>query len=140
MKERFYKKLLSKCIDIVPSIDKKHKHISFIIYRDTIVSIGINNNKTSTKSFHLGYRYSDMHSELDAWIKVPKNMRNLDLNICNFRMNNSEQLRDSKPCKICTSWCCALFDKVYYTDRNGLCLLNKSIITPNEKMLEIVTS
>jgi len=61
-----------------------------------------------------------MHSELDAYRKIPKNYRGLKLTLVNVRFNRFQELRMSRPCELCTPWCREVFDNIYYTDNEGI--------------------
>ena len=57
-------------------IQRQKKHISLIFYKNRIVSVGRNNFKTHLKALEIGYRYDEMHPELDAYRKITYNLRN----------------------------------------------------------------
>lgn len=101
------------------NVPRQKKHISLIFNKNRLVSIGANYFKTHPKAQRLGYLYDEMHSELDAYRKVPKNLRDKKLTLINVRMNAEGQLRMSKPCAVCAGWCVEVFDKIYYTDNEG---------------------
>jgi len=97
------------------------KHVSLIIVRNTIIAIGTNQLKSHPKAKIIGYRYDEVHSELDALLRC-KERKNLEL--INFRFNRFGDLRVSCPCSLCSPWCKMMFDKIYYTTRNGIERLN----------------
>lgn len=101
-------------------IPRQKKHVSLVYHKNRIVSIGRNYFKTHPKAKKLGYLYNEMHSELDAYRKVPKYLKDKKLTLVNVRMNAQGNLRMSRPCSVCTSWCVEVFDKIYYTDNEGL--------------------
>lgn len=105
------------------AMERQKKHISLILYKRKIVAVGQNIFKTHPDSFRLGYRTADMHSELDAWRKVPKNLRGEKLILLNFRFNRFGEFRNSKPCPICAKWCSEAFHKIYYTYDDGIKIL-----------------
>ena len=45
------------------AMQRQKKHISIILYKKEIVSIGQNEYKTHPQSVKLGYKYPEMHSE-----------------------------------------------------------------------------
>ena len=94
------------------------KHTSLIVRKGTVVSIGTNENRTHPLAKKYGYRYDEVHSELDALLRYrgPKN----NLVLVNYRMNRFGDMRMSKPCSKCMAWCAAIFDKIYYTTSKGL--------------------
>ena len=69
------------------AMQRQKKHTSIIIYKKKIVSIGQNIFKTHPKSIELGYKYGEMHSELDAFRKIPYNLRGKKLILLNVRFN-----------------------------------------------------
>jgi len=100
-------------------IPRQKKHISLIFSKNRLVSVGANYFKTHPKAKKLGYLYNEMHSELDAYRKVPKYMKNKKLTLINVRMNADGELRMSRPCEVCSGWCIEIFDRIYYTDNEG---------------------
>lgn len=94
------------------------KHTSLIVRKGTVVSVGTNENRTHPLAKKYGYRYDEVHSELDALLRYrgPKN----NLVLVNYRMNRFGDFRMSKPCSKCMAWCVAIFDKIYYTTHDGL--------------------
>jgi hypothetical protein len=105
------------------AMERQKKHISLIIYKRKIISVGQNIFKTHPDTLRLGYRTADMHSELDAYRKIPKNLRGEKLILLNFRFNRFGEFRNSKPCPVCSKWCSTVFHKIYYTEDNGIKLL-----------------
>jgi hypothetical protein len=75
-------------------IPRQKKHISLIFHKKKLLSIGRNCFKTHPKAKEIGYAYEEMHSELDAYRKLPY--------------------------KLCTPWCLEVFNDIYYTDNDGL--------------------
>ena len=105
------------------AMERQKKHISLIIYKRKIIAVGQNVFKTHPDTFRLGYRGSDMHSELDAYRKMPKSLRGEKLTLLNFRFNRFGDFRNSKPCPVCAKWCDEVFHKIYYTDDTGINIL-----------------
>ena len=110
-------------LDICKSIDMSNKHISLILHRDLVVSIGYNQRKTHPLAKKYKYRFADQHSELSAYVNLPKPLRYNDkspkLVLFNIRFNRFNQMRISQPCAICTGWCTGIFKKIYYTTPGG---------------------
>ena len=102
------------------AMDRQKKHISLVIHKRKIIAVGQNIFKTHPDTFRLGYRCAEMHSELDAWRKIPKNMRGEKLILLNFRFNRFGNFRNSKPCPVCAKWCEEAFYKIYYTNDDGI--------------------
>jgi deoxycytidylate deaminase len=127
-------KSFSRLIEITKGlypIDKSHRcfHCSFILNKNRIISIGINQpKKTHRKNLQFGYKnrngedISDLtgtHSELDACLKAgKKDFSNFIL--INVRIDNNGKINNSKPCLGCQNLIQQLdFKRVYYTDNNG---------------------
>jgi len=113
---------LNKVIDVALPValanDRTKKHVSVIVRKNEIVSVGVNQMKTHPRAKQIGYRYDEVHSELDALLryKGPKD----GLTLFNFRFNRFSDMRMSKPCCLCLPWCEAVFDNIYYTTNNGI--------------------
>lgn len=105
------------------AMERQKKHISLVIYKKKIISIGQNIFKTHPHAIRLGYRTPDMHSELDAFRKIPKNLIGEKLILLNFRFNRFGNSRNSKPCPVCEKWCKEVFHEIYYTTDDGINIL-----------------
>ena len=117
------KKYLPIAKPLSMAMERQKKHISLIIYKRKIVAVGQNIFKTHPDTFRLGYRSADMHSELDAYRKISKNIRDKKLILLNFRFNRFGEFRNSKPCPVCSKWCSELFHEIYYTSDDGVNIL-----------------
>ena len=102
------------------AMERQKKHISLIIHKRKIIAVGQKVFKTHPDTVRLGYRCADMHSELDAFRKVPKSLRGEKLTLLNFRFNRFGDFRNSKPCPVCAKWCGEIFHKIYYTTDAGI--------------------
>lgn len=102
------------------SIERQKKHVSIVVHKNRIISVGMNHFKTHPKSFELGYQFNEMHSELDAFRKIPKQFLGKKLVLVNARFNRFGNMRMSKPCSICYKWCREIFDEMYYTTDDGI--------------------
>jgi hypothetical protein len=102
------------------AMERQKKHISLVLYKRKVIAVGQNIFKTHPSTLRLGYRTADMHSELDAFRKVPKNLRGEKLVLINFRFNRFGHFRNSKPCPVCSKWCSEVFNKIYYTTDDGI--------------------
>jgi len=101
------------------SNNTRFRHVSLIVNKSNIVSVGINSRKTHPLAQKHGYRFDAKHSELDAYLRLTdKNMYGLIL--VNFRFNCRGQLRNSKPCQNCLSWCKELFDEIWFSHNDGM--------------------
>ena len=99
-------------------IKRSKKHCSLIIHKNKIVSVGVNGmGKTHPKAKQIGYRYDEVHSELDAVLKC-KHKKNLIL--LNLRFNRFGEMRIARPCCLCMPWCKMYFDSIYYTMPEGI--------------------
>jgi hypothetical protein len=112
---------LSVAKPIALDIPRTFKHTSLILRRGNVVSIGTNHHRTHPLAKKYGYRFDEVHSELDALLRYrgPKN----NLVLVNYRLNNDGALRMSKPCSLCLPWCAGIFDKIYYSTPKGMRLL-----------------
>jgi len=108
------------------NLQRKQKHVSLIFRKNQIVSVGTNEFKTHPMAKQYGYRYDEVHSELDALIRYKGTKDNLKL--YNFRFNRFGQMRMSRPCSKCLPWCVAVFDEIWYTTNKGIYLLDKEKI------------
>lgn len=111
--------------EVVFNTDKwrNHNHASIIIRNDRILGIGTNKRKTHPLAMKYGYRSCELHSELDALLKVAKNCRK-DMILLNFRFGPKGDMKLSKPCKLCLPWCIDTFKEIYYSVPNGLVQLD----------------
>lgn len=115
-----FENLLNFAYPLCLEIPRQKKHISLIFHKKKLLSIGRNCFKTHPKAKEIGYPYEEMHSELDAYRKLPHKYRGLKLTLVNVRYNRFRQLRMSRPCELCTPWCLEVFDDIYYTDNEGI--------------------
>ena len=116
MKKQKFEKLAEIAKPFAIRNPRPKKHVSLILVRNNIISVGTNEQRSHPTAKKLGYRYDEVHSELDALLKC-KERKNLML--VNFRFNRFGDLRMSRPCSICCPWCKMLFDKIYYTKTDG---------------------
>lgn len=101
-------------------IERQKKHISLVFYKKKLITVGFNHFKTHPKAKEYGYTFDDMHSELDALRKIPKQFLGKKLILVNVRFNKCGTMRMSKPCSTCESWCKELFHEIYYTTDDGI--------------------
>lgn len=116
----FMLEYLTIAYPICLAVPRQKKHVSLIFYKKQLISIGTNSFKTHPKAKEIGYRYDEMHSELDAYTKISKKYKGKRLNLVNVRYNKYGQLRMSKPCGLCIPWCCEIFNNIFYTTDHGL--------------------
>lgn len=110
---------LEKCAELAlalynPFSNLRCQHFSFIYYKNKIMVIGKNNDKThpvnllNPRISRTGQDVSHMKascSELTAVLKL-KRMTNIAANKCslvNVRVNNNRQLSLARPCNSCSS-------------------------------------
>ncbi len=122
MTEKKIIKLINVALPVSLEIPRPKKHVSIIIRKNEIVSVGTNNFRTHPQAKKLGYRFEEVHAELDALLryKGPKD----NLKLFNFRFNRFSDMRMSKPCVNCLPWCEALFDEIWYSTNEGIVILN----------------
>jgi len=104
------------CLDI----PRQKKHVSLVLVKNKIVATGSNYFKTHPMAKEIGYPFDEMHSELDAFRKVPKHLRDENLILMNFRFNQFGQMRMARPCKLCLGWCKEVFHTIYYSTNEGM--------------------
>jgi len=119
-----FEKLVEVALPIATGLARPKKHVSLILRKKKIVSIGTNDNRTHPQAKKLGYRFAEVHSELDALLRY-KGSRD-GLSIINFRYNRFGDMRMSKPCCKCLPWCIALFDDIWYTTNSGIVQLERN--------------
>ena len=110
-------KLVETAKPVCMNIPRQKRHCSLVVCKNEIVSIGTNHFKTHPRAKRLGYRYDEMHSELDALLKAPQKK---NLHLYNFRFNRFGEMRISRPCKLCMPWCMAIFDRIFFTTPTGI--------------------
>ena len=99
-------------------IERSKKHCSLIIHKNKIVSVGVNGiGKTHPRAKQIGYRYDEVHSELDAVLKCTHRK---NLTLLNLRFNRFGEMRIARPCRLCMPWCKMYFDSIYYTMPEGI--------------------
>ena len=116
-------KLTDFALPTALSISRPKKHVSIIVRKNEVVAVGTNNFRTHPKAKIYGYRFDEVHSELDALLryKGPKD----NLKLINFRFNRFGDMRLSKPCCKCLPWCLALFDNIWYSTNDGIVILER---------------
>lgn len=102
-------------------ISRSQKHVSLILDRKgNVLSIGSNDHKFHPEAAKIGYRFDEVHAELDALLRLhPRDKKGKDMVLLNFRFNRFGDFRMSRPCAKCMPWCMALFKRIVYTTRNG---------------------
>jgi len=102
-------------------IPRPKKHVSLITNRKgAVLAYGTNQFRTHPLAKQYGYFFDEVHSELDALLKIPKGADRNKLVLINFRFNRFEDMRMSKPCCLCIPWCKAVFSDIFYSTNNGM--------------------
>ena len=117
LRNKLLKNLIQVALPKSLQIGRSKKHVSIIVSKNKIISIGINQLKTHPKAKKHGYRFNEVHSELDAFLKIKKTG---NYKLFNFRFNRFGEMRMSRPCKKCMSWCSEVFDDIYFTTPYGI--------------------
>jgi hypothetical protein len=116
---------MNKHIDAALSMSKEiqrtKRHVSIITNKKGVVlSCGTNQYRTHPLAKQYGYRFEEVHSELDALLKLPQGVSKNNLVLMNFRFNRFGDMRMSKPCNLCLPWCEAVFNEIFYSTDDGV--------------------
>lgn len=106
----------------IPKGTTNRLHFTFILRRNTILSVGYNNMfKTDPGAKAAGYEYGFVHSEFDAIGNFPLTPKEFNkCRVVNIRLNKQGNILLAKPCKICGPMLVNLnFREVWYSDENG---------------------
>ena len=130
-------KILEKIKEIAFAFDRelfpnRNLHLSFIIYKGRIISIGQNSKKThpmnlrNRKINKEGVDISSFRGSCSEWNAISrlKNLTNIPAHKCyliNIRVNKNNEIRMSMPCSSCLKLL-SFFNikKVYYSNENGV--------------------
>jgi len=108
-----------------PREDIRNHHVTFMLRKNRVVSIGVNSSKTNTKN--LKYRYvnrqnvhigntTGTHSEMSCVLKYGREDCS-DITFVNIRIDRNGKLNNSKPCSGCASLLQKLgFKKLFYSN------------------------
>lgn len=111
-------------LELCKQIEMSNKHLSLILHKGLVISVGYNQRKTHPLASRYGYRFADQHSELSAYVNLPKSIRyskaSPKLTLLNIRFNRFNQMRISHPCPICMGWCQNTFKRIYYSTPSGI--------------------
>lgn len=112
---------------IALEVQRSQKHVSLILdKKGNMLSYGQNAARTHPLAAQYQYRFNEVHSELDAFLKIPRNLRSGDLTLLNYRFNRFGHLRKSRPCSKCLLWCHAVFKNIIYTDNAGFNIITET--------------
>lgn len=98
------------------------KHFSYILEKNTILSIGRNNpDKTHPLAYRFNHRFNCIHSELSAIVNFDYPHKRLhNCKIINIRITESGRIAMSRPCINCQTMLSAFGLKdVVYSNRDG---------------------
>ena len=119
--ENRLQKYVDMALPISLEVPRSKKHVSLITTRKgAVLAYGTNQFRTHPLAKQYGYRYDEVHSELDALLKLPKGADRNDLVLLNFRFNRFGDMRISKPCCLCLPWCQAVFSDIFYSTDEGI--------------------
>lgn len=141
MNARQIQRLLRVAYPLCLEIPRPKKHISIILHKGRVEAIGSNAMKTHPMAVQHGYLFGEMHSELDAFLRVGERKRGLVL--FNIRFNRFGQMRMARPCPRCMPWCVGCFSEIWYTTDEGVMLHGEGLApinigTPKEILNEKV--
>lgn len=117
MENKFLSKLITIAKPISMDLERSKKHVSIIVSKGEILSIGTNEFKTHPAAKKIGYRYDEMHSELSALIRCSERK---NLHLYNFRFNRFGEMRLARPCCLCLPWCKAVFKTIHHSTTSGI--------------------
>lgn len=107
---------------LVKTMGHHWKHVSFIVRRNSIVALGVNQPfKTHPLAHKFEYRYNAIHSELAAILNFEKPIRELcKYDFVNVRIDKFGKPKLSAPCKRCKNLLASFgVHRVYYTNNEG---------------------
>ena len=134
MNAKQIQRLLRLAYPLCLDIPRPKKHISIILHKGRIEAIGSNVLKTHPEAVKHGYLFGEMHSELDAFLKLGERKRGLTL--FNIRFNRFGQMRMSRPCFRCMPWCVGCFDEIWYTTDEGVMLHGEGLSPINSRSIK----
>mgnify|MGYP001560508936 CR=1 FL=1 len=128
--------IINKIKEIAFAFDKNQfpgrtLHLSFIVYKKRIVTIGQNTKKThpinlkNRKISKEGIDISKLCGTCGEWaaLRSLKNLTNIPAKKCsliNIRINKLNEIRMSRPCHSCISLLTFFnLDKIYYSNNQG---------------------
>lgn len=120
---KFINSLVRKARAFINMVPDEHKHFTFIIDKNKILSFGFNQTfKTAPLASKYGYRFNSIHSELHAIMRFP--YRPAELRRCtmvNLRFRSDGSLGMSKPCSKCQKLINDFnLNEVWYSTNDGV--------------------
>lgn len=95
-----------------------HRHTSLIFHNNSPMAIGTNEPRTHPTAAKMRYMQDELHSELAAYLSI-RHYDCKNMVLVNFRFNNSGELKLSRPCSKCMTWCPLTFKEVWYSNNHG---------------------
>lgn len=132
MNTKRIQRLLEMAYPLCLKIPRPKKHVSIVLRKGKVVSIGSNAMKTHPIAKEHGYMFEEMHSELDAFLKCGEPKRGLTL--FNIRFNRFGKMRMARPCHRCMPWCMGVFESIWYTTDEGIMLHGEGLLSINSEM------
>lgn len=99
----------------------KFFHYSFIVINNDVIGYGLNQPTPANFPKLASYPYGTwVHSEVDAFFKHKRKLRDEKFSVINIRLNSFGELRNSKPCECCNNFLRAVgANEVYYSTEQG---------------------
>jgi len=115
--ETFFYRHFEFAWNMASAVSSDFKHFSIITNSKLhILSTGTNNGRTHPMMLKYHYRYPNVHSELDAFVKLTYTQKLNGLYLFNYRFNKNGVLGNARPCINCAGWCLAVFDDIFHSD------------------------
>lgn len=115
-------KLINQARKLYSLPKEKGMHLTFIVKRNTIISMGRNQIfKTHPMAKKFGHYKQNIHSELDALLNFSLPLSELyRYTLYNIRIDRNGFINSSKPCKYCMKMLTFFgVNKLYWTKNNG---------------------
>jgi deoxycytidylate deaminase len=121
-------RLINMSMALIPEITSDSKHVSFVMRKNKILSVGINKSmQTHPLAIKLNCRFGTIHSELSAILRAKNLTEFKDVTLVNVRLSAASItggvpiLRNSKPCPSCQKLILANpeIKRVIYTTDQG---------------------
>lgn len=103
IKNRYYR-YSSIAIEHSKKSDMSMKHVSIAVKKGRIVAIGYNERRNTYKGFNC---FISTHSEIKCCMKLDTDK---ECDIYVYRVNNNDDLKNTKPCNMC----------IWYMKRTGI--------------------
>lgn len=122
LSQKKLKKLLRMAVKMSGSCEHRAQHISFLLRKNRIISVGVNKRRTDTFAYKHGYKYPSTHSELQAIKTVrykPQQARGailVNIRVLRDSSKNGVVYSLARPCPACLALArsCGV-SKIYFT-------------------------